>query len=94
MYLLLGKIGEKEKVVCSRCKIPLTEVLRLMRRRDQVSYLSIAVFYRLKDLISTFLLFKGIPGQPGHDGEPGDRVSIYLTCIFKHQYCYDCAISN
>ena len=80
--------------MCSRCKIPLTEVLRLMRRIDQVSYLSIAVFYRLKDLISTLLLFKGIPGQPGHDGEPGDRVSIYRTCIFKHQYCYDCAISN
>ena len=65
-----------------------------MRRRDQNSYLSIALFYRLKDLVSTFLLFKGIPGQPGHDGEPGDRVSIYRTCIFKHQYCYDCAISN
>ena len=82
MYLLLGKIGEKEKVVCSRCKIPLTEVLRLMRRRDQVSYLNIDLFYRLKYLVSTFLSFKGIPGQPGHDGEPGDRVSIYRTCIF------------
>ena len=68
--------------MCSRCKTPLTEVLRLMRRRDQVSYLNIALFYRLKYLVSTFLLFKGIPGQPGHDGEPGDRVSVYRTCIF------------